>query len=413
MIQRHPLINTLFNLKGNPRACVYTEPLWGIPFNLFIPYASIYMLALGITDRQIGLIASIGMIFQILFSFLSGIITDKLGRRRTTFIFDLFAWSIPCLIWAFSNNFTWFVVAAVFNSIAKLTMNSWGCLLAEDCDKEQIVNIYAWIYISGLVAAFFAPLSGLFIGIYELIPTVRALYMISFVLMTLKFIILNIYTTETKQGRIRMEETRHIKLSKLFVGYRGIFIQILKTPETMVTLGIMLIMSICSMVNSTFWSILIIENIKMPTKSLGIFPFLRSFIMLLFFFTVVPRIRVFRFRSPMIIGFCTFIASQFILITAPTGGYLSLTVSVFLEALSFSLISPLLDSMQVILVDPQERARIISILYVIVMTLSSPFGWIAGILSSVDRRLPFIMNITLLLVGLILTFLASSASDSD
>jgi MFS family permease len=413
MIQRHPLINTLFSLKGNPKACVYTEPLWGIPFNLFIPYASIYMLALGITDRQIGFIASIGMVFQILFSLLGGAITDKLGRKSSTYIFDLVAWSIPCLIWAFSSNFTWFVVAAVINSVSRITMNSWGCLLVEDCDKEQIVNIYAWIYISGLVAAFFAPLSGLFIGIYELIPTVRVLYLISFVLMTFKFYILNRYTTETKQGKIRMEETRHIKVSKLFEGYSSVFVQILKTPKTMVTLGIMLIMSIFSMVNSTFWSILIIENIKIPAKILSIFPFLRSFIMLLFFFTVVPRIRVFRFKRPMIIGFCTFIASQFILITAPTGGYLSLVVSVFLEALSFSLISPLLDSMQVILVDPKERARIISILYVIVMTLSSPFGWIAGVLSSVDRRLPFVMNMTLLLVGLILTFLASSASDSD
>jgi MFS family permease len=413
MIQRHPLINTLFSLKGNPKACVYTEPLWGIPFNLFIPYASVYMLALGITDRQIGFIASIGMVFQILFSLLGGAITDKLGRKSSTYIFDLVAWSIPCLIWAFSSNFTWFVVAAVINSVSRITMNSWGCLLVEDCDKEQIVNIYAWIYISGLVAAFFAPLSGLFIGIYELIPTVRVLYLISFVLMTFKFYILNRYTTETKQGKIRMEETRHIKVSKLFEGYSSVFVQILKTPKTMVTLGIMLIMSIFSMVNSTFWSILIIENIKIPAKILSIFPFLRSFIMLLFFFTVVPRIRVFRFKRPMIIGFCTFIASQLILITAPTGGYLSLVVSVFLEALSFSLISPLLDSMQVILVDPKERARIISILYVIVMTLSSPFGWIAGVLSSVDRRLPFVMNMTLLLVGLILTFLASSASDSD
>ena len=36
----NPLISTLKNLRGNPRACVYTEPLWGIPYNLFAPYAS-------------------------------------------------------------------------------------------------------------------------------------------------------------------------------------------------------------------------------------------------------------------------------------------------------------------------------------------------------------------------------------
>lgn len=407
MLRKHPLINTLFNLKGNPKACVYTEPLWGVPYNLVIPYASVYMLALGVKDWQIGLIASISMVFQILSSLLSGMITDKLGRRKTTFVFDLFAWSIPCLIWAFSNSFTAFVVAAIFNSVARITLNSWGCLLVEDCDKEEIVNIYAWVYISGLIAAFFAPISGFFIGLYELVPTVRVLYIITFIFMTFKFIILNKYTTETAQGKIRMEETKHIKTTKLMEGYGGVFLKMIKAPETMITLGIMLIMSICSMVNSSFWSIIIIENIKIPVKVLGIFPFVRSFVMLVFFFVLVPRIRVFRFKRPMIIGFCTFIASQLFLISAPVGGYFSLTVSVLLEAFSLSMIFPLLDSMQVIMVDPQERARVISILYVIVMGLSSPFGWIAGILSSIDRRLPFVMNVILLIIGVVLTFVAS------
>ena len=36
-----------------------------------------------------------------------------------------------------------------------LNMNSWSGLLVEDCDKDQIVNIYTWIYILGLGAAFF------------------------------------------------------------------------------------------------------------------------------------------------------------------------------------------------------------------------------------------------------------------
>ena len=34
-LKNHQFITTLFNLRGNARACVYTEPLWGIPYNLF------------------------------------------------------------------------------------------------------------------------------------------------------------------------------------------------------------------------------------------------------------------------------------------------------------------------------------------------------------------------------------------
>lgn len=66
-----------------------------------------------------------------------------------------------CLIWAFSQNFYYFLVAAIINSFNRVTMNSWGCLLVEDCDRSQIINIYAWVNISGLVAVFFAPITGL------------------------------------------------------------------------------------------------------------------------------------------------------------------------------------------------------------------------------------------------------------
>jgi hypothetical protein len=54
----HSSITTLRSFRGNARGCVYTEALWGIPFNLYAPYVSVYMLALGLTDGQIGLITA-------------------------------------------------------------------------------------------------------------------------------------------------------------------------------------------------------------------------------------------------------------------------------------------------------------------------------------------------------------------
>lgn len=407
MIRYNSLFDTLLHLKGNPKACIYTEPLWGIPYNLFAPFVSIYMFALGLSDRQIGLVASIGMAFQIIFALLSGVITDKLGRKRATLVFDIISWSVPCLIWAFSNSFLHFVIAAIVNSVLQVTANSWGCLLVEDSDKKQIVNVFAWVHMSSLVAAFFAPVTSLFIKRFELVPTIRVIYLISFVMMTTKFIVLNKFSNETAQGKIRMEETRSMNLLQQLSGYKGVVKQMLDTPETLLTLGILLIMSICNTVNNTFWSILVTQDIGIPAEGVGIFPFLRSLVILTSFFVLVPRIRALRFKRPLITGFSTFIMSQLLLISAPGKSYLILVISVFLEACSLSLISPLLDSMQVILVDPHERARIIAMMYVFVMALSSPFGWIAGVLSGMDHRLPFVMNIVLLSAGIVLTIFAA------
>lgn len=407
MKKRHPMVDTLFNLEGNPRACVYTEPLWGIPFNLYAPYVSIYMYSLGVNDAQIGLITSIGMVFQIFFALLSGAITDKLGRKRTTFIFDIIAWSIPCIIWAIAQNFTYFLVAAIVNSVWRITSNSWMCLMVEDAREDHLVHIYAWVHISGLLAAFFAPLAGIFVGKFEVVPTMRILYLIAFAMMTLKFIILNIYSTETEQGRRRMEESKNESIFSLLGQYGSVFKIILQTPETLLTLGIMLVMSICNMVNTTFWPLFITEKIGIPIKSVSLFHFMRSATMLVLYFIIIPKVDAYNFKKPLLTGFGTFIVSQLLLINTPAKGYAFLIISTVLEAFSLSLINPLMDSLTVITVNPMERARIMSILHVIIIGLTSPFGWIAGILSEKHRMLPFVINIILFVIGLIFTYYLS------
>ena len=77
-------------LKGNTRTSIIFEPLWGIPFVLFNFYLSLYMKELGITDKQIGYLISIGFISGTFFSVFAGAITDKLGRKKTSFIFSVY-----------------------------------------------------------------------------------------------------------------------------------------------------------------------------------------------------------------------------------------------------------------------------------------------------------------------------------
>ena len=152
---RNPLVRSLLELRGNGRASVYTEPLWGLSMMLVLPYASVFMLALGVHDAQIGLLATISMLSQVVFGLLSGVITDKLGRRMTTAVFDIIAWVIPCLIWAFAQNFWWFLAASVVNGAWQVTQNSWDCLLVEDVDRGEITKVYSLIK----VAAEFSALS--------------------------------------------------------------------------------------------------------------------------------------------------------------------------------------------------------------------------------------------------------------
>ena len=81
-------------------------------------------------------------------------------------------------------------------------------------------------------------------------------------------------------------------------------------------------------------------------------------------------------------------------------------VVTILDACSMPLVGTLLDKLIVLNVDAQERARIMAILYAMVLIITSPFGWIAGQFSEVNRSYPFVLSIIFYALGIALTFLA-------
>lgn len=413
LLHRHTLMGTLRNLRGNARACVITEPLWGIPYSLFTPYVSIYMLALGLSDSQVGMVTSISLAGQILFAIFSGIITDKLGRRRATLIFDILGWSVACLIWSAAGGLAWFIAGGLVQSFRKVPDISWNCLLVEDTDPDDLVHIYSWVYIAGQVSAFLGPVAGLLISHFSLVPTMRGLYMLSFVMMTIKFVWLNAMVTETAQGKVRMAETRGQSIFSLLRGYPAVVRQVLGAPHTLYTIALMAIVSITVMIQSTFWSIIVTQRIGIPDGPVALFPFVRSIILLLCLFFVVPRMRGVNFGRPMLVAFGAFMASQVLLVLCPPHNYVVVVLATLLEGYGYAIIATQTERLTAINVDPQERARIVSVAHVVVLACTTPFGWIAGALSGMNRINPFLLNIALIAVGMVVVrALRATGADS-
>jgi MFS family permease len=403
-LKSHPLVKTLVGLRGNVRGCVYTEPLWGIPFNLYAPYVSVYMLTLGLTDSRIGLVVTIGQAFQVLWTMLSGALTDKLGRKRATLIFDLLSWSVPCLIWAVAQNFTYFVAAAIVNAMWRVPHNSWNLLLVEDTNPDLLVDVWSWVQIAGLIAAFVSPLTGLLIAQFSLVPTIRGLYLLAFVMMTIKFVIMNSMVTETKQGVVRMAETRGQPLFAVLRGYPTVLRRLLGARVTLLTAALMLVLQICLLIRGAFWSILVTEKLLIPDEYLALYAFARSIIMLAFYFLAMPRLRDLDARKSITLGFLGLILSYVLLISVPPGNYWLLLLATAIEACSMPMANTILQKLIVVNVEAEERARIMAILNMGIILFTSPFGWIAGRMSEVNRSLPFILSIALFGLGVLLTY---------
>ena len=389
---RHPLIETLVTVKGNPRIALYTEPLWIVPFNLFIPFVSVYMAALLLTDSQIGLIASIFMLARTITAIFSGAVTDKLGRKLTTFIFDTLSWSIPCLLWALSQNFWWFVVAAAFNGLMQIPHTSWMCLLVEDAKKESLVRIFSLLHMIAQAAVIFAPLAAIMVNRLSVVPALRILYFFSFISMTIKFIILYKYGDETEVGRTRMRETKDMSIWQIMRGYGGIYKQIFASRDMILALFLTTIFSITGMISGSFFGLYVTGTLLVPEHFLAYFPIVRSLVIAAFLYLLQPKIDKFGFRNPMLIGLFIFIASLILLIMTPVGSLPVLIAFIFIDAVAFSFVMPRTDSLTQILIEPSERARISGLMMVIVLGLSIPFGYLAGWLSEMDRRYPFILS---------------------
>jgi len=403
---KHQLLRTLFELRGNPRACVYTEPMWGLSMNLCLPYASIYMLTLGMSDVQVGIVTSIYMFSQMLCAFLSGAIVDKMGRRKSTVVFDFLAWSLPCLIWASSQGFWFFVIAALLNGLMKITTVSWDCLLVEDAPKDKITHIYSWVMISGNLSALFAPISSILVSELTLVPAIRILYINAFIIMTVKLLILYKFSTETAVGKIRREETHSLSWRQILSGYKSALRKIITSRGTKFAIVISILVEIVSMLGMTFWQIIASRRIGIPNTLLPIFPMVRSILSIILFFTVITHIKQTKLKWPLIGGFLSSIIGCILLISiANIGvwGYVILSVSLIFEALGVAVLSTLRESLVAIHVDPGERSGIMALLQTTVMLVSVPFGFIGGLLSDISRILPFVLSIALLLLGILAT----------
>lgn len=403
------MIVTLLGLRGNGRASVYTEPMWGLSMMLVLPYASVFMLALGVRDAQIGLLATISMLSQVVFGLLSGVITDKLGRRMTTAVFDIVAWSIPCLIWAFAQNFWWFLAASIVNGAWQVTQNSWDCLLVEDVDRAEIPKVYSLIKVAAEFSALFAPIAALLVSGLGLELAVRILYLNAFFIMSIKIWVLYRYTTETATGVVRMEQTRGVSIWKSLSEYRGVLGLILTSKGTVFSLTIAAIVGAVTLVNATFWQVVINQRLGVPDALLPFFPMVRSLLSVLFFFTLIPLLTHSKhLKAPTLIGLGVYLAGQALLAGIPSADgaaslstYALLGVCLILDAFGGGILFMLAESLVALHVDQAERSRVMAIQRTCVMLVTAPFGWISGWLSSMDRSWPFVLTSGLLVLGLL------------
>ena len=94
-------------------------------------------------------------------------------------------------------------------------------------------------------------------------------------------------------------------------------------------------------------------------------------------------------------------AAALVLILSPVNSLVPVLAYVFTAAVAAALVNPRKDALLQLSINAQERARLNALIMASTIALSSPFGYLAGWLSSLDRRLPFIFTIALFILAML------------
>ena len=396
------IINTFRMLRGNAKACVWTEWMWAVPNSLYAAYATLYMQELGLSLAEIGLVSSLGLVVQIIASLFSGVIGDKLGRRLTTFVFDMISWGIPVFLWSVAQSFEWFVAAAMCNGLWRITGVTFGLLSVEDAPQDQLVGIFSLSELMSLFSAFFAPISKVCVDIWGIVPTMRVIYAISCTLMVTKFILLFFITKETQVGLRRMQETKNVSPFALLWDCRRVFWNLLKSKEMLLTIGILVSYNVVQSLNSSFWSVIVTQRMGVSKADVSLYAMIRQVLQLSIIIFIVPKFSSKRFKNPMLLSWCLFALAQLVIIITPVGfsaAPVLMVASAALEGVAIACMSPVLESLVYINSDPEERSRILGMVYAIMLLIMTVFPTIAGALSEWDVRAPMYINLCLFAIG--------------
>ncbi len=396
------IFHSLRLLKGNTRISVLVEPLWGIPYTLYNFYLSLYMKARGITDEQIGFLIGLGFITSIFFSLIGGMITDALGRKKTTLIFDFIAWPGSILIYIFAGDFWAFALATVVNSVVRIVAVSWNLMVVEDATPEQQVAAYNLLNAVNIVVGVFTPAAGLMVHNLGIVAGERILMVFAVISMSIMILIRNHFYQETKVGRQILDEARSKRPKELFhIGfYRNTFIvlkeKILIRQVFYLTILFNTYIPIGSF-SSLYFAPYLTETLKLEKSAISILGGVYSAVMLAVFVLVLPVISGGNRTLYMIAGLITQICALGFLVFIPPSNFGLGIAAMIVFAVGFGIAKPFLDSLLAEVTTGKERTGVYALQNTALSATSALAGFASGYLYKIRPALIYILSMFILL----------------
>jgi MFS transporter, DHA1 family, tetracycline resistance protein len=401
------------NVKGNARVIVLTEGVGTIAFQWADIYMPLYMLALGASEIEVGLLASVFILTQFFSSFIGGYIADRFGRKRVLVVVDIMCWAVPFFIYSIANNPWYFLVGRFISGFINMVMPAFQCLFVEDVPAEHHPAVFSMLQFAYAAASLLAPVAGLLVGQLGIITAGRII-MIACTITNLAIPLTRQLTLhETSIGKARMAATASQSLKEIVLEYARTVASIARDRRVRIFLGVRSLVTF----NSTMWATYAIiyltdsRGVGLPKPSIAYLPFVTALTTMGLIFLINRRNRPAAVLNNLVAGQALILASSLFFVTSPAGTIWFAILSTFLGAISLVLFQPANQTYWANIIEEQRRAQVFSAGNAVSTFFSLAAGPLAGVLYTFLPRLPFIVAILLqaMALGLILTLKSQPA----
>ncbi|KAA8783716.1 MFS family permease [Paenibacillus sp. 4624] len=369
----------LRDLPRNPRYSILLEPVWAIPGTIVLFYAPLYMKEAGLSDIEIGMINSVNLYFAFIFQLFAGSVTNKLGRKRTTLIFDLLAWSVPMLIWAFSQNFWLFLVAYLLNATSKFVTVSFNCLIIEDVEEHKRSKVFAMLNMIITGAGVLTPIAGAVIADFGIVPTLASIYFVGGLLMTAMFFIRNRYTEETEVGKELMGIHSKTHVFRSLVNSLRLFGRSFYKRRLFPIILITVLSNLVLQLNF-FQVIYFKEQLSFGDRVISFIPVVTAVTVMLLYLVILPRLKQRSEEKYVSFSIVLSTAGAVLFLLIPAGNIAMLFLTLIVLAAGNFILQTYRDSLLMNRLGTHEKADMFSAVQTVMTLTAIPSGYLTGLL---------------------------------
>ncbi|MEH7073133.1 MFS transporter [Neobacillus drentensis] len=130
-----------------------TESLYGLSIGMFTLILNLHLIEMGITEKQIGLITSMGILVMGIFAIPVSILAKKMGRKKLL-VTGIASIAIGCSIFAFAEGFAFFFLAQFVVSIGFTLVETTEIQLLFHYSRSKREETQAYSFLFAVFTAF-------------------------------------------------------------------------------------------------------------------------------------------------------------------------------------------------------------------------------------------------------------------